>query len=440
MVEKKSIYKFKGGRIWITDIDKELLELIWRYKAVTIGQVQFYLQKVYKMKEDTVYKKLQKWNHLQIIHSDPYSEGRNPYKCVRINKNGITILQSEGVYISNPNSYKKVEVPKRSTADHFFGTREIAIRLLILAKQRGGIRYDSLSAFELPYYAKDDLEFVGDESMNIRPILIPDWIMLSENGILNLESDTGTEKSDVIIEKIERYMEYVKQGLENHEHHVLIVPPDSVDEDILNYVKIPPQDRVKRVASLKDNVFRASAHLIPRLHFYAVSSSRSGLIAYNILSGIYKQQKEVAREVVATMENNKHLAASLYEVPADEIYSTTLDEKFHADAHVLLKGKDGQEKVCLIKIMNEGSVSSIDDIANLDYLVEYNRLEKKVDHILGIYRTNEELHNDVLGERWNLKNVCFSSLEQLRKDGKHSIHFYRWVNSQKKSRCYLYEE
>lgn len=407
-----------------------------------MAQVQFYLQNLYGDKEATVYKKLQKWHNLNIIKSEAYSDGKNPYKCVRIDKNGMEILTNEGVVPHKNDRYKYITTPGHSSGDHYFGTREVIIRFMLEVEVKGMQPFVSISPSELPYNDLEEekaLEQHVTPGAKLTPIVIPDWILYTRDAILNIESDTGTEYTERVIEKVKKYVHYVQQGLESKVHHVLIVPPDSADDDILCYVKTPPKERNKRVGSLKDSIMRASAHVVPNLHFYVVSSSRSGKVSYNILSGNYQNHAAVANEVVLAFQTDPNLCVKAEEVLASDIYPQNINDSVYADAHLLVKGPDGTSKLLLVKVMDEGSVKSLSELEYLNYLVVNDRLHKQVDEVLAIYMTDEELQTDTLGERWNLKKVLFTSLKQLNKSGKSRATFYRSTKPLKKSRCSLYE-
>ncbi|MFC0476775.1 replication-relaxation family protein [Robertmurraya beringensis] len=443
MEDKKRIYLFNGQRVWITNKDLNLLLLIWKHRVLSLGQVQFYLRSRYQDSQNSIYQKLIKWNHMKIVTTEGYTEGKNlPYKCVRIAKNGMEILKKEGVKLDSDYNYKTLKIPKHATADHFFGTREVIVRFNLLAAEHDFHKFVSVHPIELPYNDINEVKTFEQHvtpGAKLTPMVTPDWILISDHAILNIESDTGSEYSDVIVEKVKKYVDYVTQGLHSKDHHVLIVPPDSYDDDILTYVKPPPKDRSKRLGTLKDYIIRASAHIIPNLHFHVVSSSRSGIVAYNILSGQYRNRTEELSKVLGGFRDNPNLCEAVEEINPSTIYGPSVEEALYADQHLLITGKDGISILVLVKLMEEGSVKSLDELELLNYLVKNDRLEKKVDKILAVYLTDNELQHDALGERWDLQHVLFTSIQQLNKNGKSGAIFYRSVKPLKKSRCTLYE-
>ncbi|MEK3992646.1 replication-relaxation family protein [Robertmurraya sp. FSL R5-0851] len=442
MEDTKRIYQFNNKRVWITNKDVDLLHLVWKHRVVSLSQVQFFLRHKYQDKEMAIYQKLLKWHNINIITTEAYTDGNTPYKCVRIAKNGLEILKSEGVVVTPSYNYKNVKIPKHATADHFFGTREVIIRLMLIAEKKGFSTFDSIPPSELPYNNQEEVKAMEQHvtpGAKLTPMVIPDWIVFSEKAILNIESDTGSEFSEAIIEKVKRYVQYVEQGLESIDHHVLIVPPDSKDDDILCYVKSPPKDRSKRVGTLKDYIMRVSAHLVPNLHFHVVSSSRSGKVAYDILSGNYMNHSELATKIVDAFRVNRSLADEVVEVEPGEIYPPNIEQAMYADKQLIIKKKEGTSKLVLVKVMDEGSVKSLDELSFLNYVVENNLLGREIDEVLAVYATDDELYTDTLGERWNLKKILFTSLQQLNKNGKSGAAFYRSTKPLKKSRCSLYE-
>jgi hypothetical protein len=79
----------------------------------------------------------------------------------------------------------------------------------------------------------------------------------------------------------------------------------------------------------------------------------------------------------------------------------------------------------------------LDQIGYLNLLNSEGRFKRKVDKILGIYRTNDELNNDVLGKM--LPKILFSSDVQLANDLESYPTFFQTVNTTRKETVRLYE-
>ena len=439
-MSEKSIYTYNNGRAWITEKDKELLKLIWLHKSVTVSQVRFFLLKAYGMKKSAVYKKLQKWNELKITKTQVYS-GRKKVqlRCVQMNKNGIDILVNEGVIHNS--TYPLVELPNPKTADHFFLTREIVIRTYLEFYKKGG-RFTSIPPLETPYYdtkVKKAYKEQGKNLLKIPTLVEPDWILYSDSSILNIESDTGHERANTIIDKVKRYVEYNAQNLEHKDHHILIAPIDSADDDILCYVEDRPKERKKRVSQIKEYVIRASAHIIPNLNFHVVTSSRAGKVAYNILTGKTKEHSYVLNESIGALETNKHLNVSMVKRLPEEFYTGNVLNSYFADGHFDMKREGEKVKTFLIKVMDEGCVKSLDQLAYLNWLLEKDRYKSHVDGILAIYQTEEERLHDNLGDLWELNHVYFSSLERLQRNSIDGSTFYQQTSKFKRKKVLLYE-
>lgn len=402
-----------GRRVWITDRDAALLQFIYQHKVVSISQIQFLYNRLYQTNKSSIYKKLQKWNQLKIIYTQNYSGGKHPLKCVRLNKYGMDILTKEQILLNPEDDYKYIKPPKHSQADHFFCTREVIIRTFLEFKFRSGT-FSSLSPSETPYI--DTKVKQTNLQHSVPAMVVPDWILISNNAILNIESDTGSEQPKRIVEKVKKYVEYNAQSIENKEHHVLIVPPDSVDNDILRHVKVPAKDRSMRIATVKDCIIQASAHIIPDLHFHVVSSSRSGKVAYNILTGKYRNHEQTLENVISAIKGLDEKTFAVKQLEAESFYIADLHESLYANGHLLIKDTEGYNKVVLIKIMDEGSIKAIDELYFLNRQVEKRLLKRPVDKILAVYKYEDECTNDVMGEMWNLPHVLFTSLERLASD------------------------
>lgn len=431
MLRKK--YKIRRDKrgVWLTNIDLELLHLIWQHRVLSLSQLKFYCLELYGISKDTTEKKLKRWRKLNVVHSKNYMN--NPFGMIyyRIGRQGVKILENEEMIPKGDTSYKEIMVPTANT-DHFFATRDVVIRTLVeFKKNKRNIVSHHPST--LPYLEKDSDPF---------PLVVPDWILSNEFGFLNIELDTGSESLSMIEEKIGKYAKYASQRPDEI-YHVLLVVLDDTDK-ALRYKKEYGMDRSRRIASVKDSIIRANVHVHSNLFFYVVSMNRAIQVASNIMTGIYPiSAEERSREIeaiISLLEMNITFEYEIVRLNEDEFYLPDVDRSLYADSHLLFKSKNSSKgHVVLINIMEEGSVKCLDQIEYLNRLRNEKRFKAKteVNKILAIYRKNEELQNDHLGKQLN--HIMFGTSQQLANNFEQSPMFYQTVTQYKKEGVLLYE-
>ncbi|WP_374717735.1 replication-relaxation family protein [Neobacillus sp.] len=423
-------YKIERGPkkiFWFTEQDLEVLRLIWEFKSLSLHQIKYYCEDLFNVKPKSIEKKLQRWREGKVVIAKPYTKRPGAKIYYRLGSEGVNVLKLIGV-IRSDQRIELDELPSKRTTDHYLAIRDVVLLTLIQLKHsRDTVK--SVSPSEHPYYEK------GFEGTS--PIVVPDWILLNKNGILNFEVDTGTENLNKLEEKVKKYVRYATQR-SNEIHHVLITVIDENDPR-LKYINDIPKDRSVRIANLKEVVLKANAHIYPNLFFWVGSVSRISKIAYNILTGDYsisaeKRSKQI-KAITALFKLNATFNYEIDTLNADDFYLAEVNDDLYADEHLHFYGQE-QETV-LLKLMEEGSVKHLDQLDYLNRLQDEKRFKKKVDKVLAIYQDNDELHNDVLGKVF--PHILFTSFQQLNLDLDDYPTVYQTVNTARKESVLLYE-
>lgn len=424
---KHRIGKGKIG-FWLEEEDLDLLQLLLDFEYLSLYQIKYFCERLYGTRPDSIERKFRRWRQGKVVLSEEYTKRPAPKVYYRIGPEGLAILEKNG-RINKGKRNVLDALSKRRNFDHFFAIRDVAL-LSIISLRKSKKDITSLSTFKAVY---EDNE--GDST-----IVVPDWVLSNEYGNLNIELDTGSESLTKINDKITRYIKHAT--LRSDEiNHVLLVILDENDPS-LKYSAYMNKDRSGRIANLKDAIINMNAHIYPNLHFYVVSMSRAGEVAYHILTGDYpystakkSDERLKATSALALNDTFKYVIEPLN---SDDFYLAEVKESLYADGHYLFKDKENStSETVLIKIMEEGSVTCLDTITYLNLLKSENRFKRKVDKILAIYHYKEQLYTDVLGKV--LPYVDFTSIENLYDEIDQIPIVYRTVNTARKEEVVLYE-
>ncbi|MFT9495747.1 MULTISPECIES: replication-relaxation family protein [Bacillota] len=427
MTLKHQVKTSKKNAVWFSEQDLELLQLIWDFKYLSLYQIKYYCERLHGLKPGSLEMKLRRWRDAEVLVAKRYTKPPAAKVFYRVGPEGVVVLKKAGL-ISPSSKVLLEDISGRRNYDHFFAIRDAVLLTLIELKKKNR-EVTSFSPSEMPYYESG---FEGS-----KPSVVPDWVLVNSCGFLNIELDTGTEKFLKINEKVIKYVNYAQQR-PNEIHHVLLVVLDENDPALL-YDNEYSKDRSGRVANLKELIIQANAHVHSNLNFYVVTISRVGNIAYKIMTGelplLERQRSNSIIAATKLLELNDTFNYMIEPMDASEFYLAEVKESLYADGHFRFVGKDKCETV-LIKTMEEGDVKCLDQIQYLNLLSSENRFKIKVDKILAIYQSNEELHSDVLGKL--LPNVHFTSKEQLSIDLETHPLFFKTVNTSKKEGVLLY--
>lgn len=111
-----------------------------------------------------------------------------------------------------------------------------------------------------------------------RGLIIPDYVFEDDNKIVCIEIDTGTQRTQVISSKIQKYIKQANsKEFRNFDLHIVFVVVDNSISDTYE------TDRARRVYSLK-STFLARFELPSNLHLYAINSIHSPTLISNILN------------------------------------------------------------------------------------------------------------------------------------------------------------
>lgn len=404
-MKRNQDYKFYINRnrcLILKDKDVEILQLLAIHGVLTKKQLNYYSCTIHGQNEVALKKKFERWRDAKVLVSGVYGEKKRLY--YQLGPNGKEILVNLDLF--NLDQIKEVSVPRNK--DHFFGIRDIVIKILVELRQ-SNIEGISYSPYSLVY---------KEEEASGRVVVRPDWIIKAGGQYYNIELDTGSEGMASIRAKIEKWIQLAKLR-PNENHHVLFTVIDNVDSALAYMFDDYGVKRNSRVLNLKKMVLTLNAHSYPNLKFTVAQISRMHLIAKRWINRDYMNHADILQEKANLIRHDLTLNPTFkyiaeMHIDPNEIYYYDVDPSLYADANVLLRSaKTNETKVMMIKVMHEGDVYTLDRLGYLNLLKRQNRLKRKVDYIVGVYKTDEELKKDVLDK---FENVVLLSEKQLAQD------------------------
>lgn len=399
IVTKFYIKKSKRRGVWLKQKDFDILNKLLIHGLLTKKQMYYYAESLYGSSKDTLDRKFRRWRDKGILSSKKYGPMGIKKTYYQLGVKGYEILKEYGFEpILN-----ETKLPRNK--DHFIGLRDLIIKTLVEAdKVKKNI--DSYS----PYI----VEYKRDETQQ-SVILRPDWILKYDEQYFDVEFDTGSEGHAQIQTKVKQYKELAELR-PNEQHHVLLTLIDNAD-DFFTYIDDEHGvNRNGRVLNLKNVIIKGNAHIYSNLKFTVAQTSRMHLIAKKWLGGIYSinsaEINEQINNVVKLINQNSSINYTIDQsMDVNEFYLPEVKDSLFADGHYRLKAEDGSgEKVMLLKLMREGDVTCLDGLSYLDSLKREGLFKTKVDYIIAVYLTNEEMEMDVVDK---LENVLFTSRELL---------------------------
>ncbi|PGT82215.1 replication-relaxation family protein [Bacillus sp. AFS040349] len=388
-------YYFGPSRkgVKLTEIDFLFLKVLSQQKLLSTKQAHTFYDSHGGFNYYSVLKKLKKWEKYDIVYTHKYSLGQKGfnYNYYRIGTKGIEILVDGGILSSD---WLKVEIRRFShvkNIDHFIGTQEIALRTLLQLTEQG-ISFDSISPFDSPYF---------DKSEPSTKLVVPDWIIKTDNLFFNIELDTGSEKTNMIIEKIKNYITLCKQN--PSQKHVILI---SVIDDSIPTRFSYGEDRKRRVGRLKKSLlFNRDLH-IPNLSIYILPLSRSFKIGHDVFEG-YKPYSlaetssgvELVRQVLETY--NPSFEYKFKELLNEDVYTNDVPKDLYADQVFEVSNYAGTFSQTLFLIqMDEGNVQTLDRLNYLQWLISEGRLKTQSNKVLAYYTEEGELQHDVIAHAY----------------------------------------
>jgi len=269
--------KLSKSRAYLKESDVDLLNFVAIHGFVTQKQLIYYASNLYGLTENGMRSKLRRWSEKDILSSQIYGPRNSMKLYFSLGAKGHEILVEMGVKVDKA-TRKENKLPRYR--DHYIAIRDLISKVLVeykLANKTITSRSPYSSAYQTDRI--QDIEFT-----------LPDWILETEDEILLLELDSGSEGLSKAKAKIDGFAN-VAHFNRGHSYHVLWAVIDNADdffEYTSDYFGI---NRSIRVRNLEKLVIESNAHLLPNLKFSICQISKAHVVTKNWITQFNDAEK-----------------------------------------------------------------------------------------------------------------------------------------------------
>lgn len=386
----------KGVHLALFELEilNELVEL----KILNTKQLQILHEKFQLIKEDTLRKKLNRWNSREIIHKIDVGKRKNfgnDMNLYRIDRNGIRILVQEW-FISENQHIDVRNFDNIKNIDHFLGTNQ---NILGIKKELEVEGFTVEFANHLTKLTKD-FGIISDAILQI-----------NDDVIIYIETDMGTESLAELNNKLYRYANLART-YKNYKHIVAI---SFLDNTYITrkYYEIKGDRRkanIKKLNIYNDDIF------MPNLKITLSDFNKTpNIITSTILNSSERNMLTHLNEFARLFQEKEKFI--LNQIDDTEVFSKQVLD-IHRGLNVFCEVYNGAgnfvEKIAML-IMDKNDLHHNIIMNNLINYVSDNVFLKYINRLIVIYPTKEDREQDIYGISY-LSNILFTDLETMRED------------------------
>ncbi|WP_209124360.1 replication-relaxation family protein [Alkalihalobacillus sp. BA299] len=381
-MDRKS-YSFdnKDNYVELEEAEVKALLLLAKQKYLTRELMYLYISSITSLKDcsykSKIFKKYIKFDLLDPDRKEGKFGKKNYY---RIGNNGIEVLKREGLLDEN----FKANNNQISYIDHHFGIQEATIRAL-----DGSFR-ENLDTKLLGYRE------LMDENIILDGGIIPDSTLKLGNHYVHIEIDKGTENLNTILHKVERYIEICRNNAELHHSVVISLIDDSIET-------IEGQHKVKegRIRNIKERLYSTNDLHLPNLSVYVMTLSRTHDLIMELLKGQRPYTNSIVMNNIETVAEilsyaNDYFGYIFESVDSADVLTKDTPSFLFPDKCYRVNNSAGtDEHYIMFVFLEEGNVQILDRLNYLNSII--GKTKVPVRKIIGLYRNNGELSNDLVG-------------------------------------------
>ena len=123
--------------------------------------------------------------------------------------------------------------------------------------------------------------------------------------------------------------------------------------------------------------------------------------------------------------NNPYYKFEFKELDKEQVYRADVREEDYAEL-ILEFFIRGNKRTVIFKLMEEGNVQDYDSLEYHNTMMKNDSFRVKVDDIVAVYQTKDELIKDVLEHGW--KHILFTDIDSIEANAKSDnfLNFFRY--------------
>ncbi|WP_026801327.1 replication-relaxation family protein [Pontibacillus halophilus] len=371
----------------------------------------------------TMRKRLNKFVEYDVLASKQldYGVGAQKYNVYRLGDKGAELLQDYKLLEANMDSNHLYSLFSKTNYDHYLATQEMLIRTLTGAKAyqahndvEAGQVFTNLHSINPSSHPYLDME-----SKSV--LLTPDWIIKSNNKLLSIECDSGTEVQRHIVDKLERYMT-LAHYYKDEEHHVLF---GIIDKSFPTRIAAN-NNRSRRVSNIKQLIIELPGFINSNLNLQVISMERTKQVGPRplMLQPLTEDNRKIRMKVFyRSLARKADYPFSLTKRSKDieETVLTAIKEQvgIKPDYIVEEEGTASSPSLSVFFMLREGDVKSLarlKSLSNESTIRILNAAGIPVKRVYGVYYDHDELIYDNVPINCD-EHVFFSSIKSLAHPG-----------------------
>lgn len=393
-VTQKKVTKKKG--VNLLDYEVELLELIYKFKAVTSRHIHTYFKHTTNIKGNSITNRLTRLVAAKVLRSKSVATELNGFnlRYYGLNEKGYALLK----YLGRIPQDTKVPKTVKSLSKHDTGCISAVLDIYLDNRKR------KCYPFVFPFIRGIRHPIIQKLNEEKELSLVPDYVVEHENHLICLEYDMATESLNTIVQKGREYIKLANfMEKEGYKVSVVYLVRKAADEGIA----------YKRIQSIK----RAHLELqevLDNVPIYCIDESLGPIIVQSLIHNLNGQVEITLSNAVNyqlnKMDHRYNLISRMISISdlAHDIKSETIysgyqiqvqgfyREEYNVGTHVHMVGEIG-------------SIQTYIQVERLSALLEKANLLNMKKHLQPLelcitYRsiTNEELAKEVIGVQPNI--------------------------------------
>ncbi|MGD6961524.1 replication-relaxation family protein [Fictibacillus phosphorivorans] len=351
--------------------------LLWVYllkeRALTEKQLYQYYSMYDTISYPGFWKKLCKFEEYGLIKSYKYRVGQNGtiIKYFRIRSLCYELLKKFDLITEEYENINVSTIPK-SNLDHHFGTKEVILKSLIELR-------NTLDNYHTVYPSK---------LTRVYPITIPDGVLMSDDKLLYIEFDSGSETLNELKSKIQRYLHEADNSISKKEGILITL----LDNSIPNRKGI--DDRRNRIKNLINIISSLPEILTKSVPIYILPLSIAQKASLTFFKETSESRDEKVKTVASTLyETDIHTSFKYEEV--DKIYTNYMQHYGLLPDHIELHNLDQYKNFFTFFQFKE--LGNIQDHKKIIQLLEVPCLSQGFtpEILYVVYEDEDSMHQDV---------------------------------------------
>lgn len=417
-LEKKKFIKGMNRKgVELTQVELKMLSFLFEQNMLRGEDLYAFLTNHLSITKKSFGNKMARWRNYDVVHGQKVRVGQDGFAfyIYQLGKWGAEILVNEGMIPESALPIKIQNGYERKQLSHLFGTKQLVLDAVLHCEED---KIESFNPYDKTYH-----ELVN----KVEPkFIVPDWVLRSEDRYVYIEVDSGSERLQVIENKVKKYIEL---SLKYPERNHIVLFSVIEEKDVFFSPSEEQKQRQVRIDNMKQKLYQLHNLLQNNLSVYVLHSSRASEVIPQLLSGdkplpVSYVDMELDTTWSILDQHNEYFAFELNSISDKDVYLHDVDHSLYADrVYEVVHPLGNFKEIVLFIVLDEGNVQVYERLQYLSTAIDGNHFKQKVHKIIGIYPDKEQRSNDVIGMLTD--NVLYIDNQSLMEGSDQVPVFYR---------------